>query len=48
MDRRVELEDWIERTYYHLWGCKHGHHRMKMSGCIYCGQGGSRQIKIYL
>jgi hypothetical protein len=44
----MTLRDYIERWYYTLWGCRHGKHRMKFSGCMYCGGGGSQQMKFYL
>jgi hypothetical protein len=34
----IGLSEVLERVYYTAWGCKHGKHRMKFSGCMYCGQ----------
>ena len=34
----IGLSEVFERIYYTGWGCKHGKHRMKFSGCMYCGQ----------
>lgn len=40
--------DWVVSEYYRLWACPHGHHKMKFSGCMYCGQGGNQQPRIHL
>ena len=34
----MTLRDWIEGLYYTWYGCRHGKHYMKMSGCVYCGR----------
>jgi len=35
----IGLSEIFERLYYTTWGCRHGKHRMKFSGCMYCGAG---------
>lgn len=43
------LEDMLKRWYHHsYWGCRRGNHWMKMSGCVYCGRGGSQQVRLYI
>jgi hypothetical protein len=32
------IEYFFERNYYRWYGCPRGKHRMKMSGCVYCGK----------
>jgi hypothetical protein len=35
----MTLRDWIESCYYRWYGCRRGRHKMKLSGCVYCGEG---------
>lgn len=43
----MKIRDWIERAYYRWWACPRGHHKMKMSGCMYCGEG-NQQVRFYV
>jgi hypothetical protein len=44
----MTIRDHLERWYFTLWGCRRDRHRMKFSGCMYCGAGGKQQPKFYL
>lgn len=43
----LAVSDSLDRWYQNLWECKRGKHRMKMSGCMYCGAGDNRNV-IYI
>ena len=34
----MTFRDWLKCIYHTWWGCRHGRHYMKMSGCVYCGK----------
>jgi hypothetical protein len=38
------LENWVVARYYRWYACPRGKHRMKLSGCMYCGEG-NEQIR---
>lgn len=44
----LAVSDSLDRWYQNLWACKRGKHRMKISGCMYCGEGGSQRIVVYI
>jgi hypothetical protein len=37
--RLMTTREWIRYYYQHWYGCRHGRHVMKFSGCVYCGGG---------
>ena len=42
MSRQEQFTSWVKAGYYRWYACPRGKHRMKMSGCMYCGQGGGQ------